>query len=60
MAKTTRYTPPARAPLRPLVQPNLHPEGARSSGQKPAGRVLMQRIGKTLYVMPLGGSRPKP
>ena len=51
---------PSQVAYRPLVQPNLHPEGARSSGDKPAGRALMQRIGRNTYVIPNGGSRPKP
>lgn len=53
-------TPPITQARTPLVQPNLHPESARSSGQKPARRALMQRIGRNTYIMPLGGSRPKP
>jgi len=58
MANTVK---PAQVAYRPLVQPNLHPEGARlSSGDKPAGRALMQRIGRNTYVIPNGGSRPKP
>jgi len=43
-----------------LIQPNRHPETARSSAQKPANRAVAVPIGGGTYVLQVGGSRPKP